>query len=173
MSQYASGHNRDNSPVRVNIGVLGEEAYGVKSSSADLARYLGIHMQLVQASPELDKALAATRKGYFNTEFYVQDLVWEQYALPLKPDMLLQGNSRMMITDDQPVESIRPPLAPQKNVLINKTGSTGGFSTYVAFIPEKRFGFVMLANKYFPNDARIQMLLKILNETLPETTLKE
>ncbi|MCK7596584.1 beta-lactamase [Microbulbifer sp. CAU 1566] len=171
MSDYAQGYNRDDKAVRVNIGVLGEEAYGVKSSAADLVRYLGIHMQLVQASPELEKALAATREGHFKTEFYVQDLVWEQYALPVRADTLLQGNSRMMITEDHPVEPIRPPLAPQKNVLINKTGSTSGFSTYVAFIPEQRFGFVLLANKYFPNDARIEVLYKILQVLLPEVTV--
>ncbi len=168
MSHYARGHNRSGTPVRVDMGVLGEEAYGVKSSAADLSRYLGIQMQLVKTGRDLERALATTRKGYFKTEFYVQDLVWEQYALPVAVETLMQGNSPAMVREDQPVEAIRPPLAPQQNVLINKTGSTGGFSTYVAFIPQKRFGFVMLANKYFSNEARIEVLYGILNGLMPE-----
>lgn len=168
MSSYAQGYNRSGEPVRMDMGVIGEESYGVKSSVADLARYLGIQMQLVKTGRDLTKALALTRKGYFKTEFYVQDLVWEQYSLPLAADTLMRGNSRRMVREDHPVDPIRPPLAPQQNVLINKTGSTGGFSTYVAFIPEKRFGFVMLANKYFANEARVQVLLDVLQALYPD-----
>lgn len=168
MSSYAQGYNRNGEPVRMDMGVIGEESYGVKSSVADLARYLGIQMQLVKTGRDLSKALALTRKGHFKTEFYVQDLVWEQYSLPVAADTLMRGNSRRMIREDHPVEPIRPPLAPQQNVLINKTGATGGFSTYVAFIPEKRFGFVMLANRQFANEVRVQMLLDVLQALHPE-----
>ncbi|WP_420811463.1 class C beta-lactamase [Microbulbifer mangrovi] len=170
MAHYAEGHNRNHQPVRVNIGLLGEEAYGVRSSAADLTRYLAAQMELVKVGSEIQRALHATRQGYFRTNFYVQDMVWEQYSLPLEKSRLLAGNSRKMISEDHPVASVTPPLPPQRNVLINKTGSTGGFSTYVAFIPEKKFGFVLLANKYFPNGERVDMLYRILQAVLPEVT---
>ena len=172
MRSYAEGHNSRHQPVRVNIGLLGEEAYGVRSTAADLTRYLAAQMELVKVSPEIKQALQATRQGFFRTDHYVQDMVWEQYSLPVKKDTLLSGNSRKMIRDDHPVTAISPPLQPQRNVLINKTGSTGGFSTYVAFIPEKQFGFVLLANKYFPNDERVAMLYRILQSVLPEVTVE-
>ncbi|WP_066960821.1 class C beta-lactamase [Microbulbifer sp. Q7] len=168
MAGYAEGHNRKHQPVRVTIGLLGEEAYGVRSSAADLTRYLAAQMELIKVAPEIQQALRITRQGYFRTDFYVQDMVWEQYALPLNKAHLLAGNSRAMIRDDHPVTAISPPLPLQRNVLINKTGSTGGFSTYVAFIPEKKFGFVLLANKYFPNDERVTMLHGILRAILPD-----
>ena len=168
MAGYAEGHNSQHQPVRVNMGLLGEEAYGVRSSAADLTRYLAAQMELVRVAPDLQQALQATRQGFFRTEYYVQDMVWEQYALPLNKERLLAGNSRNMIRGDHPVSAISPPMPPQRNVLINKTGSTGGFSTYVAFIPEKQFGFVLLANKYFPNEERVAMLYGILRAVLPE-----
>ncbi|WP_428819951.1 class C beta-lactamase [Microbulbifer sp. MCCC 1A16149] len=170
MTHYAEGHNRNHQPVRVNIGLLGEEAYGVRSSAADLTRFLAAQMALVKVGSEIQRALQATRQGYFRTDYYVQDMVWEQYSLPLEKDRLLAGNSRKMISEDHPVATVIPPLSPQENVLINKTGSTGGFSTYVAFIPEKKFGFVLLANKYFPNEERVDMLYQILQAVLPEVT---
>ena len=171
MRSYAEGHNSRHQPVRVNIGLLGEEAYGVRSTAADLTRYLAAQMELVKVAPDINQALQATRRGFFRTDYYVQDMVWEQYSLPLKKDTLLAGNSRKMIREDHPVTAIAPALRPQRNVLINKTGSTGGFSTYVAFIPEKQFGFVLLANKYFPGDERVAMLYKILEAVLPEVTV--
>ena len=170
MAGYAEGHNSKHQPVRVNMGLLGEEAYGVRSSAADLTRYLAAQMELVKVNDDLRQALDKTRNGYFKTEYYVQDMVWEQYSLPLTRARLLAGNARGMITSDHPVNAIRPPLAPRKNVLINKTGSTGGFSAYLAFIPEKQFGFVLLANKYFPNGDRVDALYKVLTAVLPEVT---
>ncbi|WOX04315.1 class C beta-lactamase [Microbulbifer pacificus] len=172
MAGYAEGHNSKHQPVRLDMGLLGEEAYGVRSSAADLTRYLAAQMQLVKVSGDLEKALAQTRRGYFETDHYVQDMVWEQYPLPVKASRLLAGNARDMI-GDQPVVAISPALAVQKNVLINKTGSTGGFSTYVAFIPEKHFGFVLLANKYFPNEERVEVMYKILESLMPDVTAAE
>ncbi|MCL7197614.1 serine hydrolase, partial [Escherichia coli] len=44
----------------------------------------------------------------------------------------------------------------------NKTGSTGGFSTYAVFIPAKNIAVVMLANKWFPNDDRVEAAYRIV-----------
>lgn len=48
------------------------------------------------------------------------------------------------------------------NTWINKTGSTNGFSTYVAFVPAKRIAIVMLANRSFPIEDRVKVAYRIL-----------
>ncbi|MFV8783415.1 class C beta-lactamase [Microbulbifer sp. SA54] len=168
MPDYAEGHNSRQQPVRLDMGLLGEEAYGVRSSAADLTRFLAAQMQMIKVGTALDAALQKTRQGYFKTDYYVQDMVWEQYPLPVERSRLLAGNSRNMISGDHPVTSLSPALLPQQDVLINKTGSTEGFSAYVAFIPDRRFGFVLLANKYFPNEHRVQVLLDVLSALSPD-----
>lgn len=68
---------------------------------------------------------------------------------------MLEGNSNRMVYETQAVVAFNPPLAPQQQAWVNKTGSTNGFGGYVAFVPEKKTGIVILANKNYPNDARV------------------
>jgi beta-lactamase class C len=55
-----------------------------------------------------------------------------------------------------------PPSPPRQDVLIDKTGSTNGFSTYVAFVPARRIGIVLLANKRVPNEDRVRVAAELL-----------
>jgi beta-lactamase class C len=76
---------------------------------------------------------------------------------------LLEGNSSAMAYDATPVAKLNPPEAPRADVWINKTGSTNGFAAYVAFVPVKRIGIVILANKSYPIPERVTAAYKILD----------
>ncbi|MDO7926293.1 class C beta-lactamase [Pseudomonas sp. KFB-139] len=163
-SWYAQGYNKQNEPVRLNPGVLAAEAYGMKSGSGDLIRFVEANMGMVQTSPALQRALADTRIGYFKSGSMTQDLIWEQYTLPVRLETLLEGNSNKMAYETRPATALSPPLAAQQDVWINKTGSTNGFGGYIAFVPGKKLGIVILANKNYPNEARVRIAYRILNE---------
>ena len=69
-----------------------------------------------------------------------------------------------MVRASNPVTALTPPLAPQSDVLIHKTGSTGGFGAYALFSPARKTGIVMLANKGYPGAARVTAAYRILSE---------
>ena len=166
-ARYAQGYTSEDRPVRVGPGVLDSEAYGIKSCSADLARYLMDHLNV--ASPDgwlpdqkTRRALDATRTGYYTAGELTQDLIWEQYPYPVELPRLLAGNSAAMITGSTPATALREPLPPPEEVWVNKTGSTNGFSTYLAFVPARRLGVVLLANKRYEIPARVTAAYEIL-----------
>jgi beta-lactamase class C len=164
MRNYAWGYSKDGKPIRVNPGVLDSEAYGIKSSAADLIQFVEANMHGGTLDETLNRAIAATQTGYFKVGEMTQGLGWELYPYPVEIGRLLAGNSRQVVLEANEVTPLVPPMPPHENMLINKTGSTNGFSAYVVFVPAKRWGIVMLANKNYPNAARVQAAYEILTK---------
>jgi len=164
MKDYAQGYTAKDVPVRLNPGILATEAYGVKSGSADLIRFIDDNIQASRRSEKLQRAIKDTHTGYFKSGEFTQDLIWEQYPYPVELKQLLAGNDPSVIYQGSVASKLSPPLPPQADVLINKTGSTNGFSTYAAFIPSKQIGIVILANKSYPIDQRVTAAYQILTQ---------
>ncbi|WP_408886018.1 serine hydrolase [Komagataeibacter melaceti] len=163
MAHYAWGYDRKtNAPIRMNPGVLAEEAYGVKSSASDILKVLDVEMGCGKASEELHKAVTRTHEGQYTTAFFTQDMIWEQYDWPASLQKITLGNGYDFIMKPQPEKKLSPALAPQKNVLLNKTGSTNGFGGYIAMLPSKNIGIVVLANKNHPNEARVKAVYSLI-----------
>lgn len=162
LPDYAQGYRKNGAPVRMTPGVLSAEAYGIRTTATDMTRFMQANMNLIQLDAKMQRAITATHTGYFKVGVLTQDLIWEQYAYPVALKTLLAGNSSAMALKAAPAVEIKPPLAPRQDVWINKTGSTNGFGAYVAFIPEKQLGIVILANQNFPIDDRVSAAYQIL-----------
>jgi beta-lactamase class C len=168
MGEYAQGYNKQNQPVRVNPGVLDAEAYGIKSSSADLIRYLNINLRTQPIDAKWQTAVDATHRGYYQVGQFTQDMMWENYAYPSALKTLLDNNGSQIISQPQPTQAINPPQPPLDQAIYNKTGSTGGFSTYALFVPIKKMAIIVLANKSYPNEARVKAAYEVMKAVEPD-----
>jgi beta-lactamase class C len=162
LSRYAQGYAKDGKPVRVGPGALDSEAYGVKTSSSDLIRFVEANLRPDTLEPELRQAVATTHTGFYKVGGMTQGLGWEFYISPTLEN-LLAGNTAQMALLPQTAEPLDPPLPAPADAWINKTGSTNGFGAYAAFVPGKDMGIVMLANSNYPNAERVKAAFEILN----------
>ena len=163
-ADYAQGYKKDDTPVRLREDVLSTEAYGVKTTASDLVQFIKANIGEMKLTPEFALALKNTHTGYFKAGGMTQSLVWELYPYPTDIAAVIEGSSTHMAIDATPVEKITPPMIPGKKVFIHKTGATSGFGAYIAFVPEKKMGIVILANKNYPNKARIETAQQILRQ---------
>ncbi|MGK6317830.1 class C beta-lactamase [Neorhizobium sp. DT-125] len=170
IQDYAFGYNKAGKPVRVTPGALDAQAYGIKTTASDLLRFIEVNIDPSRLEPSLQRAIASTQIGYYRVGDMYQSLGWELYAWPTTLDTVLEGNSSDMALEPQPAVRLNPPQKPGDEILLNKTGSTDGFGAYAAFVPERRIGIVLLANRNFPIPARINAAFTILKavETIQE-----
>lgn len=159
---YAFGEDREGRSIRVSPGLLDDQAYGIKTTVRDLAKFVQANLGLLELEETLQEAIYATQRRHYQVGEMTQGLVWEQYPLTVELRTLLAGNGYDMILEPNVAEAITPPTEPGDDVLINKTGSTNGFGGYVAMVPGKQTGIVMLANKNYPNEARIEAAFRIM-----------
>ena len=162
MADYAQGYTKEDAPIRMARGVLWSETYGIRATATDLIRFVEANINPIGLDEKLQRAISATHTGYFKAGPMTQDLIWEQYPYPVALKTLLEGNSQKIIFNATPVTQLNPPEQPRDDVWINKTGSTNGFGAYVAFVPNKRLGIVILANKSYPIADRVTAAYQIL-----------
>jgi beta-lactamase class C len=164
----AQGYTTKDVPIRMSPGMLASEAYGVRTTAADVLRFVQASMDPTGLPQDLERAITLTHTGFFAIGAMTQDLIWEQYRTPVALQDLQAGNSAKVSAEPNPATRLEPPLPPQPDVLVNKTGSTNGFAAYVAMVPGRRSGLVLLANKNYPIAARVETAFTILTRLLPD-----
>ncbi|MFU1476351.1 serine hydrolase [Roseovarius sp. C7] len=167
MPRYAFGYHREtDAPIRVTPGVLDAEAYGVKSSGADMLRLLDIYLGHAEVEAPVAAAIKTTLDGFGRTEAYVQHQIWESYPWPVEEPRLQLGNSYDFILKPQPMERVDPPSPPSRAALFNKTGATNGFGGYIVMLPEADLGVIYLGNRNIPNAERITATYGLIGDIL-------
>ena len=144
----------------------------MRTTAGDLLRFVEANLGMLALDEKWQRAITDTHIGHYRIGAMTQDLIWEQYPFPVELKTLLAGNSEALILGANPAVKLDPPSAPQGKVLLNKTGSTSGFSTYVAFVPARKLGVVLLANKRCPIDARVTIAKEILTRLADHTPTK-
>ena len=162
-AHYAWGY-RDGKAVHVSPGMLDAEAYGVKTNVQDMASWVMVNMKPDSLQDNsLRKGLTLAQSRYWRVGAMYQGLGWEMLNWPVDAKTVVEGSDNKVALAPLPAREVKPPAPPVNASWVHKTGSTGGFGSYVAFIPEKQLGIVMLANKSYPNPARVEAAYRILD----------
>lgn len=141
MSRYAYGYDLEtDEAIRVAPGVLDAEAYGVKSSARGMLKFLDAELGNAVIASEPKAAIHRTQEGQFKTATFTQNMIWERYPWSVPLETMTSGNGHDFILRPQSVEKTIPTLSPQKNAVLNKTGSTNGVRGYVAMLPCENLG---------------------------------
>ncbi|HHX8270853.1 TPA: class C beta-lactamase [Vibrio diabolicus] len=165
LNNYAFGYSSEGKPVRVNPGILDAQAYGIKSTSLDMLQYIEANMGQAQLNTDIENALERAHTKYFDTDTFTQAVGWEGYNYPVSLSQLLKGNSSDVILNAKPVQASESGTL-GRDVWYNKTGSTGGFGAYVAYVPSEKIGIVILANKNYPNAERVEAAYNIISSVV-------
>ncbi|MCS0333367.1 beta-lactamase [Vibrio diabolicus] len=165
LNNYAFGYSSEGKTVRVNPGILDAQAYGIKSTSLDMLQYIEANMGQAQLNTDIENALERTHTKYFDTDTFTQAVGWEGYDYPVSLSQLLKGNSSDVILNAKPVQASESGTL-GRDVWYNKTGSTGGFGAYVAYVPSEKIGIVILANKNYPNVERVEAAYNIISSVV-------
>ncbi len=159
---YAWGRNQKGARVRVQPGALDAEAYGIKTTASDLLRFVEANLNGARLAAPWQRAITDTHLAHYRAGEVMQCLGWERYDAPVTLPRLLNGNSSEMALQPHAVERFDPARAETTDTFLNKTGSTGGFGAYVACEPARGVGIALLANRNYPNAARVEAAHRIL-----------
>ena len=138
-----TGYDKHGKAVNfINIGVE-DPAGGLKSNTYDLAKYL--QLQLNPSPSGFTQALAIVHKNYYclYEDGTYQQLAWEYYPptdlfTKFQPDL---NNRNITLPHTLPVN-----CQTTENGFIQKTGNFPGTTSYMAYLPNKKIGVVILAN---------------------------
>jgi beta-lactamase class C len=167
LDAYAWGYNKANEAIRVNPGVFDAQAYGVKTTVGDMLAFLEANIDPSPLESAMRRAIEATHVGHFRAGALVQCLGWEQYPFPVALERLQAGNASTMALEPHAAQALGSQPSDHGPTLFNKTGSTNGFGAYAAFVPQRRVGVVLLANRNVPIPARIDAAHAVLQAVAP------
>lgn len=159
-ANYAWGYH-EGKPRRMGGGMLMDEAGGVKGSVRDVAKWVQANLQVdPAASPVLQAGIQRAQQRYAQSALMYQGLGWEMLDYPVTLTTLTA------MTDPDFVKghaaTLLDPALGARASWVHKTGATGGFGAYAAFIPSRQVGIVLLSNKRYPNAQRVELAYQIL-----------
>ncbi|HDO7340532.1 TPA: CMY2/MIR/ACT/EC family class C beta-lactamase, partial [Escherichia coli] len=106
---YAWGY-REGKPVHVSPGQLDAEAYGVKSSVIDMARWVQANMDASHVQEKtLQQGIALAQSRYWRIGDMYQGLGWEMLNWPLKADSIINGSDSKVALAALPAVEVNPP----------------------------------------------------------------
>lgn len=158
---YAQGYEANGKPA-ARVAAFFPGSYGIKASTIDMQHFLSAAIGLPGTPPRVFYPMRMTQSVYAKVPNGYQGLGWTIHKLN-------ENNQRYLINADDYHGSAPAPILHtfdrplySGDVLIDKTGMTDGFNAYIAVIPAKLSGIVIMVNKNTSEKKLIQLAREIL-----------
>ncbi len=149
-NDYAQGYDWDGSPAKQwrHNDIIPAEG-SLKTTSQDMLKYLMASLGVPGTPLDIFSGIRTSCYTYVATRYGLQGLAWEKHPLYSLNDEGYINHTRVLFLRDSYADAITPngSTAQNDNMLIDKTGTTAGFTAYIALIPSQKIGVVILANK--------------------------
>ena len=162
-ANLAQGHNKSGEVPHQHYPACAGSWGALKTSSTGLMDFLEAQLNPGKLTPDWQRAIGITQTGWYRTPLMLQGLGWEIYPWPVAQSRIVPGNSSQMSARANAVHLVSQPQRATRSNLLNKTGGTNGFSSYVLLLPERDIAIALLANKSdWPREERVHAALTIL-----------
>lgn len=160
---YSLGYNVDGVLVAPIKASLFPASAAVKASGDDMQKFLKASLLLPGTPKPIADAIQMTQTAYVKTTTLSQGLGWNIYPNARKNIKILlnpQMNASIGPLNANWIDAKKIKYDP--SALIDKTGGTDGFRSYIALLPNEKSGIVILSNRFVTNSE----ILKIGREIL-------
>ncbi|MBA3661718.1 MAG: serine hydrolase [Gammaproteobacteria bacterium] len=168
-AQFAQGYDKNNRPAKATEAGLFQAA-NVKLSPADMQRFLGASIGLPNTPTRILYPMRMTQSVYVKLPSWAQGLGWQIHPLTKHDKVLTDKNFNILAPQKVAEIETRPYF--DGNALIDKTGATQGFRAYIAVLPNKQSGIVILTNKYVGNQDIVNLGRDILFQLAKKQDVK-
>lgn len=164
---YAQGYDSAGKPAprvkETEEADLFPAAGGMKASAGDMAKFLSASIGLPGTPESIFYPLRLTQTAYLEMNGVEQGLGWVIHEINSKEKVkaLLAGSEYIGLKTVPVTEVFAEPVF-NGDELIDKTGATPGFRSYIAVIPNKKTGIVILVNKKIEGDSLMMVARDIL-----------
>ena len=126
-------------------------AGGLKVSARNVQKFLAAAIYLDNTPDVIQNAMRMTQTAYIRLPHELHGLGWQIHPLNQNTvSDLLNAPVKMDFGPTLVREEFKEPFY-DGSALMDKTGATGGFRAYIAVIPNRKSGIVILANKNISN----------------------
>ncbi len=162
MQYYAQGYDKNDLPTKPIQSGLFPAAGGMKMSADDMQHFLKAAIGLPGTPDRIFYPMRMTQAAYVKLADKMQGLGWQIHSLESEEIAgLLAEETPTKFGPYSVIKMIEKPKF-DGDSLIDKTGTTDGFRTYVAVIPNKKTGIVVLMNKNIDDNSLVNTAREIL-----------
>lgn len=165
MKYYAQGYNTAGKPApRRNMKVwisppnsdwIFPATGSLKSSGRDMGIFLKATLGLPGTPPLMSEAMKLTQTSFIKTPRFEQGLAWVIHPNPIKNKAKLLALKPKSGPHPVTINFADPTF--NGDALMEKTGASGGFRSYIGVIPGEQVGVVLMVNRYITSSELLHM----------------